>query len=291
MELDEQYHRDMASRENLANCPPAAVHRVRTRVGDGGQLTIDASSFEPGDDVELIVLPQKLSVMASQILEMAMRASNPHAFRWEDVDVPLAPVAFEDLAVLFALSPLNRGIVRLDFDEAAAIFKAIASLEHPSGVEVGRFNGGSTFLLAVSAGSDGKLLSIDNAPQQDVELMEAFRRADLADRVTLMTADAETVQTDEPFDFAFIDGDHSYDSARRDHNQWGARVKGGGLIIHHDMSKGRQFATQLQELARLREDILQDQRGVLELVLETGSVAIFRRTNQPWIDVPGHRSS
>jgi Methyltransferase domain len=134
-------------------------------------------------------------------------------------------------------------------------------------------------------GEGGKLLSIHIAPKDDRALAHALACAGIGQRVELVTADANTVLPDGDYAFAFIDGDHSYEGARRDHNRWGRRVSAGGVIIHHDMSNNRRHPTQIAPLARLREDIIRQQEGVLSLERETGSIAIFRRTDARWIDV------
>ena len=78
--------------------------------------------------------------------------------------------------------------------------------------------------------------------------------------------------------------DHNFEDARRDHNKWGPLVRIGGYIIHHDMASQREFATQWQDLARLRKDILWRQRECLDLATEVGSMAVFRRRLGAWVD-------
>jgi predicted O-methyltransferase YrrM len=210
---------------------------------------------------------------------------HPTLFRWDDTDVTKRVADFEDLAFLFWNTPLNRGLLRQDFDEAATLFKTVRSLSEPRGVEIGRFHGGSTLLLAAAVGSAGKLTSIDRAPQNDDALLHVLRRSRLADRVELIVADANHVHRSEVLDFAFIDGDHSYDGARRDHNRWGKLVRVGGFIIHHDMAMQRAFSTTCRDLVRLRGDILGTQQADVELTLEIGSMSVFRRRAASWSDI------
>jgi predicted O-methyltransferase YrrM len=218
--------------------------------------------------------------------ELVAREFNaPGIFSWSLVQLPTVINRFEDLLSLFELSPLNRGIIRQDFDEAAALFHAVRNLGHAHGVEIGRFSGGSTVLLAAAVGDGGSLISIDTTPQSDKVLSQVLARTNLAPRVELIVADANHIDRPGPYDFVFIDGDHSYEGAKRDHNKWGKLVKIGGLIIHHDMANNRRFATQWPELAPLRADILDRQRSALELVQETGSLAVFRRRDNSWIEI------
>ena len=40
---------------------------------------------------------------------------------------------------------------------------------------------------------------------------------------------------DQPIDFAFIDGDHTYEGVKTDFGQYGPLVRAGGLIAFHDI--------------------------------------------------------
>ena len=206
-------------------------------------------------------------------------------FNWSDAKIVERPQRFEDLVSLFGLSPMSRGIIRQDFDEAAALFRWVRNLPDPVGVEIGRFNGGSTLLLGVAVGQGGKLISIDISPQDDTLLDCILQKARVRDRVELIVGDANEVNRTAPIDFVFIDGDHSYDGARRDHNKWGRLVRLGGFVIHHDMGNGRRFSTQWTELARLRSDILKVQASQLELIQEAGSMSVYRKKSTDWTEI------
>ncbi len=230
---------------------------------------------------------QFLSALLRRYPEMvaAHGGRNRMLFRWDTTDVPERVGHFEDLACLFWSTPLNRGLLRQDLDEAATLFKTVRSLHAPHGVEVGRFHGASTLLLAVAVGPAGRVTSIDVAPQGDDALLRALHRAGVADRVELIVADANHVDRSGPLDFVFIDGDHSYDGARRDHNRWGKLVRVGGYVIHHDMAAQRPFVTPCDDLVRLRCDILRTQQTHLELAVEAGSLSVFRRCSASWADL------
>lgn len=227
-----------------------------------------------------------LNVLRESHPELIPRNFNrPNGFDWDTTRAPTDVAGFEDLAFLFWPTPLNRGLLRMDIDEAAALFKAIRSTPNARGAEIGRFKGGSTVLLACAVGSGGTLLSIDICPPNDQGLRAALAAMRLENRVDIRVADANTVEHDGGLDFVFIDGDHSIEGARKDHNCWGPRVRPGGLIIHHDMGNGRPLSTQWDSLAALRRSIDLTQAAVLECVQEVGSIVIFRRRIAPWTPV------
>jgi predicted O-methyltransferase YrrM len=225
-----------------------------------------------------------LNVLRSRHGELwvARALNKPDASKWNDLEIPQQVEGFEDLSFLFWSSPLNRRFIRLDFDEAAALYKVVKSIPNAHGIEIGRFKGGSTIMLASAVGPQGRLFSIDTEPQDDHALKDILRRTNLLDRVELLIADANEVEHDSTVDFVFIDGDHSYEAARKDHNNWGSKVRPGGFIIHHDMGSGRPLASQWESLAKLKLEIKNMQQDVLELAHEVGSMMIFRRRNSPW---------
>ncbi len=56
------------------------------------------------------------------------------------------------------------------------------------------------------------------------------------------------ILNDEPLDFLFIDGDHSYEGVKADFENYSPLVKPGGLIAFHDIvdnDKDKSFGTQI----------------------------------------------
>jgi len=142
-------------------------------------------------------------------------------------------------------------------------------------------------LLGTAVGKEGTLYSIDISPKnQDTELINILRKTGLTERVRLIIGDANSVEINDDLDFVFIDGDHSYNGARLDHNKWGAKVKKGGYIIHHDMTESRKYSTQWKDLRVLFETITIVQKAHVEVLAESGSMIVFQKSSDTWIDIP-----
>lgn len=214
--------------------------------------------------------------------ELIAATFNKPVKEWGSLRFPTEIAGFEDLTFLFWSTNVSRGILRQDYDEAAALFKAVRGLRAERGVEIGRFLGGSTVLIAAALPATGRLLSIDLCPRDDAALQQALDRLGLLSRVELKVGDANAVPISESYDFAFVDGDHSYEGAKKDHLKWGAAVRPGGLVIHHDMGCSRRFASQIAELKRLRDDILRAQAGAVAVQEEAGSLVVFRKLSDQW---------
>lgn len=159
-----------------------------------------------------------------------------HVDRW-----PERIAGFEDLAFLFTSSILGHGIASLRFDEAAYIYRLVHELQPETAVEIGRFRGGSTFLIASALGN-GVLHSYDlpirqgrPGAQLDEQLVAALDRFRLSERVRLHVTDSRRAEPPEaPIDLLFIDGDHREEGVRADLERWGPLLSPGGQLLLHD---------------------------------------------------------
>ena len=144
---------------------------------------------------------------------------------------------FEDCEWLFSSNPLNQGLSRLTFAEAAYLYRLVDRLDEPLVAEIGRFKGGSTFLLAAAG---GRVVSIDNESlwpdaHDPAALARALERFMLRDRVEIVVADSHTFPVEEAsFDVVFVDGDHGYDSVSADFEHWRPALAPGGHLLFHD---------------------------------------------------------
>lgn len=212
------------------------------------------------------------------LCERYIQAWTAHDIRAHRVDVPDEASAQSGpwrLAWLFNSSPSNRGLLRMDFDEAAALYTYCACLENGVVVELGRYKGGSTILISSALGHKVSLVSIDSTPQDDAALSRLLRKVGTSERVELIRGYSSATLTSGPIRLVFIDADHAYDGVTADVVAWGQRLEPGGYLIFHDAARARWNATSLQGSRRLTAELRGDDHYVLER--EVGSLACFRR--------------
>ncbi len=138
---------------------------------------------------------------------------------------------------------LPRGTIRLDPWEAEYLFM-IASLSRLGMVEIGRFRGGSTFLLAC-ASCGPPVWSIDISPVQDAQLLEFLATHRIGTSVHLLVGDSSRGTFPEigEYDVLFVDGDHSYEGCLADLRTFFPRLAPGGHVLVHDCYAGREVQT------------------------------------------------
>lgn len=123
-------------------------------------------------------------------------------------------------------------------------------------LEIGTFKGGSALIVSAAMdayGGQGRLFCIDPQPQISPEHWQQ-----LAHRTTVVKggspiALAQAYQTaGRRFDFALIDGDHSYQGALRDATAVLDYVEDGAYLVFHDSYFG--------EVATALRDFVEQQR-------------------------------
>jgi len=121
-------------------------------------------------------------------------------------------------------------------DEAAYLFTLVrAHGETPRVVEIGRYRGGATLLLA-AAGGEVVSLDIDEGLREaDASLMRALTRIGLEEKVALHIANSSTFPVEAgSVDILLVDGDHSYDGVSRDVAHWFPALRNGAIVLFHD---------------------------------------------------------
>lgn len=202
--------------------------------------------------------------------------------RWpESID------GFEDLAFLFASNQLSHGIASLQLDEAALLYR-LAKHVPPGGafVEIGRFKGGSTLLVSSALPEGAELWSYDlhvairpdlSGPQLDAELRDALERYGLTHKAHLVVGDSRTAEPPpRPPSVVFVDGDHTYEGARADHERWSELLAPDGHLLFHDAVDTGGYGNHYPGIARLVAEIARDDRR-FERQPDTGSIAHFAR--------------
>jgi predicted O-methyltransferase YrrM len=142
---------------------------------------------------------------------------------------------FEDCVWLLSSNVVNHGTARLMLSEAARLYGTVRSLDHPRVVELGRYRGGTTVLMA-AAGAHVLSLDVDaGLAESDRRLRDVLERLGLAERVELVVADSGTYPA-EPgsVDLVFVDGDHRYEGVVRDVENWLPAIRPGGFLALHD---------------------------------------------------------
>jgi SAM-dependent methyltransferase len=221
-----------------------------------------------------------------QTLVLAAVVRDPRLARFDTVGRwPESIDGFEDLAFLFSSNQLNHGVVSQQLDEAALLYRLARRVGAGRVVEIGRFKGGSTFLIAAALDPGGQVWSYDvHVPSPGLDgaaldrgLLEALRRYGLEDRVRLIVGDSRTADPPpDRCDLVLVDGDHSYEGVRADWERWRELVRSGGHVLFHDAVDYGGFGTFCEGVGRLVAEI---ERSDADFSREpgAGSIAHFVR--------------
>ena len=134
--------------------------------------------------------------------------------------------------------------------EIEELYKVICDLNPKRVLEIGTARGGTLYLWTQAAQKEATLVSVDLPggefggayPASRVPFYQAFAQA--AQKLHLLRMDSHLPQTKtavselfagSKIDFAFIDGDHSYEGVKADFLQYGPLVRPGGVIAFHDI--------------------------------------------------------
>ena len=182
------------------------------------------------------------------------------------------------------------------FDEASYLYKTIKTIKAGKFAEVGRFKGGSTFLIAAAMDESSTLDSYDihlisylvdsknskelvNGSVLDNELIKILKQFDLNDRVNLIVENSNNARlTNEYYDLVIIDGDHSYDGVKKDFLHWKSSLKRNGHIFFHDAVKTRPFSSANPGSIKLMNEIKSNYNNEFTLKKEIGTLIHFQKT-------------
>ncbi|WP_027187153.1 class I SAM-dependent methyltransferase [Desulfovibrio cuneatus] len=191
---------------------------------------------------------------------------------------------FHKLTYLFTCDNRNRGILRLNFDEAALLWQAVRDTSGDI-LEVGRRHGGSTILLLEAAQESRKVISIDLAPAHAKEANDFFAQEKIVPRLSLVEGDSRQFCS-PPVGLLFIDGDHSFEGCAADVvAHWGQlqRISPDTplLAVFHDAvpNEGAAFLNQINHCPGVAEVCkrLVD-FGCARVVNASGSMLVLEKT-------------
>ncbi len=147
----------------------------------------------------------------------------------------------------------------LTSSERLLLYTLIYSLKPSRYLEIGTFKGGSALIVASAMDAstpEGRMVCIDIAPQVDPQHWQAIQH-----RASMIVGNSREVLPKArdiaggPFDFIFVDADHSESSVFRDANEvLPFLAKGGYLLFHDSYNQGVARATEkfaLQHLGRV----------------------------------------
>lgn len=134
--------------------------------------------------------------------------------------------------------------------EIEELYRAVCGLAPQRVLEVGTARGGTLYLWAQATIDGATIVSVDLPegdfggayPEEKVPFYQAFARP--GQRLHLLRKDSHDPKTvaevrqlfaASPVDFAFIDGDHTYEGVKADFFDYGPLVRPGGLIAFHDI--------------------------------------------------------
>lgn len=134
--------------------------------------------------------------------------------------------------------------------EIEHLFKEVSNLKPDRVLEIGTAQGGTLYLWAQAASNNANIVSVD-LPGGDFggayplcrsDLYKSFARSEQTIQLELADShDPKSLQKvkelfeGQQIDFAFIDGDHTYEGVKADFNDYGPLVRPGGIIAFHDI--------------------------------------------------------
>ena len=182
---------------------------------------------------------------------MLVQALGPRLNRSPDLDSmafdlePNGRIGFEYLAGLFSETSLNHAVIAMSIRQTAYLYGLIQDMDARKVIEVGRYKGGSTIVIAAAMAKRGELWSIDIGEKEsrlfgtphgrsfDDQTAAMLERLHLS--AHLIVGDSRTIEVETgEVDLVFIDGDHSYEGVRSDLARFGTRARIGGVVLLDD---------------------------------------------------------
>lgn len=160
------------------------------------------------------------------------------------------PFAYKGKGFFKSIEPRQNSV------EIEELYKTICDLS-PSGIlEIGTARGGTLYLWTQAATDSALIVSVDLPggefggayPLCRVPFYRSFAKP--GQKIHLLRKDSHDAQTikevkglfdTRSVDFAFIDGDHTYEGVKADFLNYGNLVRPGGVIAFHDILPTSEF--------------------------------------------------
>ncbi|MEM1355399.1 MAG: class I SAM-dependent methyltransferase [Planctomycetota bacterium] len=155
------------------------------------------------------------------------------------------PFAFRGRRYFRSIKPLQTP------GEIQGAFELCCQIKPQRVLEIGTAKGGTLYLWCQAAADDATLISIDlpggkfggGYVQPRAELYRSFAKPNQTLHLLRANSHADDTRAKiddlldgQPFDFAFIDGDHSYAGVRDDFMYYGKLIRPGGVCLFHDIN-------------------------------------------------------
>ena len=188
---------------------------------------------------------------------------------------------FAHLLWLFNSPRETRDIIRLDLHEAGLLYKYAKQtwvqpekLFHHTGrgsviLEIGRYWGGSTVLLAMATHhSDVKIVSIDVVEGcHDPDVDDWLNEYEEKERIDIRV-DNSWAMENIPISLLFVDGDHSYESVKRDFtHHWNYLY---GSCLAHDYTDPT-----CEGVTKFIDEWIEE--GYAEIIEQAGTIVALRK--------------
>ncbi|MFX1277742.1 MAG: class I SAM-dependent methyltransferase [Promethearchaeota archaeon] len=139
--------------------------------------------------------------------------------------------------------------------ELSEFIKIIAKIRPKTVIEIGTFEGGTTFVFSRFSKNNAHIITIDLPTGGGGIMRGGYSRlkipffklfASKNQKITLIRKDSHQYSTyakvkkklkNEKADILFIDGDHSYEGVKKDFEMYSPLVKKNGIIAFHDIVK------------------------------------------------------
>ena len=124
-------------------------------------------------------------------------------------------------------------------DDTLAVIKAVVGYQSKKILEIGSYKGTTALLMAENTGPDTRIFTLDIDPDHG----SAYRGTPEEKKITRIIGDSslENASKHAPYDFIFIDGDHSRHGAYRDSLVALEVLSDDGVIFWHDYQNNDYF--------------------------------------------------